>query len=277
MHEQMYLFFLAVIHAFLPVGRAVTREAYTSFALSAYRSNQVKNTQFKPSLVKVPFTYSSSRCIGKYGHLQMVNDNRCEESDHRTASTDTPEDTSMDAISYSDNNKKKLFKFRSSFNSKSWKSLFEGLPPFQLEDTTLLFYDVFLLMNLSASISFWVVHRLSIFYIASAVSEGALVCLLWILAGLFNGAFLFSARDGHYDMACEEQAESGGPKAAGLLGLSTFISTVNLRLLVAFGTAVFLHRPVGTGHGEELIPLEVVFGLVLMSMWRMLHSLYAFK
>jgi hypothetical protein len=46
-------------------------------------------------------------------------------------------------------------------------------PPFQVEDTSLLFYDVFLILNLSLSISFWAVHRMSFDYIGSAVSEGS--------------------------------------------------------------------------------------------------------
>jgi hypothetical protein len=143
-------------------------------------------------------------------------------------------------------------------------------PPLQVEDTNLLFYDVFLLLNLSLSISFWVVHRMSFEYVGSAVSEGSLLCLLWIAAGLWNGAFLYSAVDGHYDSADER----AGPKAAGLLGLHTFIGASNLRILVALATAVLEHRKVGQVAGEQLIPLEIVFGLLLMSMWRALHSTY---
>ena len=143
-------------------------------------------------------------------------------------------------------------------------------PPFQVEDTSLLFYDVFLLLNLSLSISFWAVHRMSVDYIGSAVSEGSLFCLLWIAAGLVNGAFLYSAVDGHY----RSGDERGGPKAAGLLGLQTFIGASNLRILVALVMAFGEHRKVGTLAGEQLIPLEIVFGLMLMSMWRALHSTY---
>lgn len=142
-------------------------------------------------------------------------------------------------------------------------------PPFQVEDANVLFFDVFLLLNLSLSISFWAVHRMSFDYIGSAVSEGSLLCLLWIAAGLFNGAFLYSAVDGHYGSTDER----GGPKAAGLLGLHTFISASSLRIIVALAMAVLEHRKVGIG-GEQLIPLEIAFGLVLMSSWRTLHSSY---
>lgn len=142
-------------------------------------------------------------------------------------------------------------------------------PPFQVEDTSLLFYDVFLILNLSLSISFWAVHRMSFDYIGSAVSEGSLFCLLWIVAGLYNGAFLYSAVDGHYGSTDER----GGPKAAGLLGLHTFISASSLRVIVALVMAVLEHRKVGIA-GEQLIPLEIAFGLLLMSSWRALHSSY---
>lgn len=143
-------------------------------------------------------------------------------------------------------------------------------PPLQVEDNSVLLYDVFLLVNLSASISFWVTHRMDFQYIGSAISEGSLLSILWIIAGLYHGAFLYSAVDGHYG----SMDEKGGPKAAGLLGLQTFISTFNLRIVMALLTAVVEHRQVGAVVGEELIPLELIFGLVLMSCWRALHSSY---
>ena len=146
-----------------------------------------------------------------------------------------------------------------------------GRPPLQVDDINILYYDVFLLINLSASISFWVVHRMNFTYIASSLNEGALVSICWILAGLANGAFLYSAVDGHY--TGYENSDKGGPKAAGLLGLSTFIGTSSIRVLIALTCAICQHRPVGVG-GEELIPLEIVTGLVLMSLWRALHSAY---
>ena len=146
-----------------------------------------------------------------------------------------------------------------------------GRPPLQVDDINILYYDVFLLINLSASISFWVVHRMNFTYIASSLNEGALLSICWILAGLANGAFLYSAVDGHY--TGYENSDKGGPKAAGLLGLSTFIGTSSIRVLIALTCAICQHRPVGVG-GEELIPLEIVTGLVLMSLWRALHSAY---
>ena len=151
-----------------------------------------------------------------------------------------------------------------------------GPPPMKIEDTSLLFYDIFLILNLSVSISFWVVHRMSFLSIVPAFSEGSLLCILWIISGLWNGAFLYSAADGHYDMTREENANAGkgGPTSAALLGLSTFIGTANLRILVALGMAVMEHRRVGVTDGEELIPLEIAFGLMLMSAWRLLHSSY---
>jgi hypothetical protein len=146
--------------------------------------------------------------------------------------------------------------------------------PISIQDTSVLYYDIFLLLNLSVSISFWVVHRLSFSDITQAFSEGSLLCILWIASGLYNGAFLYSATDGHYDMTRDDVDGKGGPKAAGLLGLWTFVGTINMRMLIALVMAVIEHRPVGIADGEELIPLELCFGLVLMSMWRMLHSSY---
>ena len=145
-----------------------------------------------------------------------------------------------------------------------------GGPPLQVDDTNLLLYDVFLLLNLSASISFWVVHRMNFMFVAESLNEGALLCICWMLSGLANGAFLYSAVDGHWDPSGKDAAK-GGPKAAGLLGLSTFIGTSSIRILIALAVAVAQHRPVGSG-GEALIPLEILFGLVLMAVWRALHS-----
>eukprot|EP00551_Chaetoceros_affinis_P006477 CAMPEP_0203662198 /NCGR_PEP_ID=MMETSP0090-20130426/244_1 /ASSEMBLY_ACC=CAM_ASM_001088 /TAXON_ID=426623 /ORGANISM="Chaetoceros affinis, Strain CCMP159" /LENGTH=322 /DNA_ID=CAMNT_0050524953 /DNA_START=93 /DNA_END=1061 /DNA_ORIENTATION=+ len=146
--------------------------------------------------------------------------------------------------------------------------------PVMVQDVSLLYYDVFLLLNLTVSISFWVVHRMSLYCIMDAFNEGCLLCILWIASGLYNGSFLYSAADGHFDMTREENLDKGGPKAAGLLGLWTFVGTINMRMVVALCLAVAEHRPVGVADGEELIPLELCFGLVLMSMWRMLHSAY---
>ena len=149
-----------------------------------------------------------------------------------------------------------------------------GRPPIQVDDTNVLFYDVLLLLNLSVSISFGVTHRMNLSYISSALDEGSLMCICWIIAGLANGIFLHSAVDGHYDpLGRGEDNEKGGPKSAGLLALSTFISASSIRILIALSCAVCQHRPVGVG-GEELIPLEIVVGLALMSLWRAVHSSY---
>lgn len=161
-------------------------------------------------------------------------------------------------------------------------------PPLQVEDTSLLLYDVFLLLNLTVSISFWVVHRMNIDQITPAISEGSLLSILWIISGLRHGSFLYSAVDGHYDpsdvtlLDARSQDDrkarlGGGPKSAFLLGLNTMIGTANLRILVAFLSAVVQHRRVGSMYGEELIPLEIAFGIILMSLWRLLHSRYTIR
>jgi len=115
-----------------------------------------------------------------------------------------------------------------------------------------------------------VIHRLQYDYIWTAFSEGCLLSLLWIASGLYSGAFLYSAVDGHYGSSDER----GGPKAAGLLGFQTYVNAINLRLLVALLVAVCEHRPVGTSPAEQMLPLEVGFGMVLMSAWRTIHSSY---
>ena len=170
------------------------------------------------------------------------------------------------------------------------------LPPIQIDDANLLLYDVFLLLNLSVSISFWVVHRMQLDFVALAFNEGCLMSILWIMAGLYHGAFLESAKDGHQkpayyigeDNSEKEKAEvkdkpfwelpaltRGGPSAAGLLAVNTFINTISLRLIVALVVAVMEHRPVFDDPLEQLIPYEVGFGLVLMSVWRTIHSAYS--
>mmetsp|Transcript_37544 Transcript_37544/g.63945 ORF Transcript_37544/g.63945 Transcript_37544/m.63945 type:complete len:298 (+) Transcript_37544:79-972(+) len=165
-----------------------------------------------------------------------------------------------------------------SFVHELWKTLTAagltgGGPPLQIDDVEVLLYDVFLLMNLSLSISYLVVHRWQSHYIPSSIHEGAVLSICWIAAGLLNGIFLHSAIDGHYDPRkdAEEYERKGGPGAAGLLALSTFVTTSSLRIVLALGAAVAEHRPVGSA-GEELMPLETLFGLVLMSAWRCLHS-----
>lgn len=168
------------------------------------------------------------------------------------------------------------------------KDGFEKLPPLRFEDLNLLFYDVFLIVNLSLSISFWVTHRLNPSYLGIALNEGCIFSLCWMLSGmcfefshsfmkfhhsnkpanhgtgLYHGAFLLSSVNGN--------SEAGGPKEAFALGLNTQIGAINIRLLFALVSAALHHREVGMMPIEGLIPLEVGCGVVLMSMWRALHS-----
>ena len=180
------------------------------------------------------------------------------------------------------------------------------LPPFLVEDWNVLFYDLLLIINLVVSISFWVVHRMDISYIGIAFNEGCLLSLLWIVAGLFNGSFLYTAIDGHQhpnqnnnsimkmkitmnknmnqlvnttDTTATDNhiKRSGGPMAAGLLALHTYINTMNLRLVYALVVAVLEHRSALSNASELLIPLEFGYGLVLMILWRTLHSSYVLR
>jgi hypothetical protein len=145
---------------------------------------------------------------------------------------------------------------------------YKKLPPMQVEDMNVLFYDVFLIVNLIVSISFWVTHRMSLEFLPSAFSEASLFSLLWIGSGLYHGSFLMSSVDGHFGSTDER----GGPGAAASLALNTFVGAVNFRLVFALAVAVLQHRQVGTDPGEQLLPLEIGFGLILMTGWRALHS-----
>lgn len=144
--------------------------------------------------------------------------------------------------------------------------LFSKLPPAKIEDSNVLFYDIILIINLTVSISFFVVHRLDLDWVGLAFNEGCLLSLMWIGSGLYSGAFLHSAKDGH--------TANGGPKAAAMLGLQTFLNAVNLRLLFALIIAFLQHRPVGAATGEQIMVYEIGFGLLLMSFWRALHSAF---
>lgn len=150
------------------------------------------------------------------------------------------------------------------------KDGFKKLPPLQVEDTDVLFYDIFLIVNLSLSISFWVTHRMDFSFLPSALNEGSILAVFWILSGLYHGAFLMSAVDGHYDSSDERS----GPKAAAVLGLNTYISAINMRLLFALVSAALQHREFGATAIEQLIPFEIGSGIVMMTTWRALHSYF---
>lgn len=145
------------------------------------------------------------------------------------------------------------------------------LPPVQVDDFSLLFYDLFLLINLSVSISFLVIHRMNFEYVGAAFNEGCLMSIFWICSGLLTGAFLNSAVDGHHGSM---NTKDGGPKDAGILAAHTFINAINFRLIFALLVAVLEHRQVGPVIGEQIMQLEMGFGLILMVLWRTLHSSY---
>uniref|UniRef100_A0A7S4AFM9 Uncharacterized protein n=1 Tax=Pseudo-nitzschia australis TaxID=44445 RepID=A0A7S4AFM9_9STRA len=147
----------------------------------------------------------------------------------------------------------------------------EKLPPVQIDDFGVMLYDVFLIVNLSTSISFWVTHRMDFSFIPYAFNEGCLFSILWIASGLYHGIFLYSAMDGHFPL--DDEQGRGGPRAAAALAFNTYINAINLRLVSALIGAWIQHRKVGEGSPmEELIPLEIGCGLVLMTLWRATHS-----
>lgn len=146
-------------------------------------------------------------------------------------------------------------RIRSIFNQLS---LPRKLPPIQIEDTNLLFYDLFLIINLAVSISYWVIHRMDIGYIGAAFNEGCLMSIAWIVGGIPTGAFSYYG--------------TGTPKGAGIVAAITYVNAINIRLLVSLLIAVNEHRPVGTVIGEQIMTLEIGFGLLLMVLWRILYS-----
>lgn len=273
--QYLVLLFLVVSPSMIPGAHAFsplmnTRTAVKLGRKSHWRGGNLGLDVYRPR----------EKCCGLVLYSTEQNDTRTEEGSNTTTKNEGEvksnalkiEEIEQTQEQLPTENSDKLTQIKEWINSQR---LAPFPLPIEVQDSTVLYYDIFLLLNLSVSISFWVVHRLSFFNITEAFSEGCLLCILWILAGLYNGAFLYSATDGHYDMTKEEDFDKGGPKAAGLLGLWTFVGTINLRLAIALTTAITEHRPVGINNGEELIPLELCFGLVLMSMWRMLHSTYS--
>ena len=259
-------------------GVTLERSAFAHPAVMGSRDNMKAKTFFRsPSEMRSSDISPRSRSCYHVGPIFMSSEvSRDENEDSSRSAASSEQDEDLALTSTGKESKDDWFKDMLSvspltrFIEGDEGSKYKKPPPLQVEDTSLLFYDVFLILNLSLSISFWVVHRMSFDFIGSAVSEGSLFSLLWIAAGLYNGAFLYSAVDGHYGSADEK----GGPKAAGMLGLHTFIGACNLRVVIALLDAILEHRKVGEIAGEQLIPLEIAFGLVLMSMWRALHSSY---
>lgn len=227
-----------------------------------YMSSLDKNDKLvDPTLIKsenliVNDSKANNDFDGEITDSNDLNDGSVVTNDRKPGGKSEKEEFGKDLLSF----------FETKVSPKASSSI--KIPPFIVEDTSVLFYDVFLLINLSLSISFWVVHRMEFDHIGNALSEGSLLSILWIISGLYRGAFLMSAVDGHYG----SDSEKGGPKAAGMLGLSTFLTTANIRIVIALVMAHIEHRPVGSVDGEMLMPLEIVSGILLMSLWRALHS-----
>lgn len=259
------------IIAFLPKNSFIPGNSKSSFLVGAF----VTNTRSGVLLTsKGKLTRFSTRKESELGRRILFYKNKDEEVDNLEMIPDV-----IDNGSEEEDAEKMIETFRGNNDRNQWKknlgwNSFPTLPPMQIQDTNLLFYDIFLILNLSVSISFWVVHRMSFSSLVPAFSEGSLLSIVWVISGLVNGAFLYSATDGHYDVTEEEYKDKGGPNAAGMLGLFTFIGAANMRLLVALVMSFIEHRKFGIADGEELIPLELACGLFLMSIWRMLHSSY---
>jgi hypothetical protein len=200
--------------------------------------------------------------------LELVNNTVVKVQESNDLFNDT---LSQDFLNTTDQNESWINRLSSHpiFQQKSIVPL--SSPPPRIEDADLLFFDVFLLLNLSLAISYCVVYRMSVVHLSSAFGEGSLLCILWIISGLYHGSFLYSAVDGHL----RPGDKMSGPTAACMLALHTFVSTINLRLVVALAIAILEHRAVGASPSEQLMPLEAGFGLLLMSVWRFLHSAFS--
>lgn len=214
-----------------------------------------------------------SSILGDDDRIEKKNDNNDDGSDMNDNTTPNLLGNYQEQKSSKDNtgNNKKTSIWQSISDGFPFVELFRSrqkLPPMQVDDANLLLYDVFLIVNLTLSISFWVTYRMNFEYLPYAFSEGCLLSIFWVLSGLYNGMFLYSAVDGHYGSADER----GGPKGAAILALNTYVNAVNLRLLFALFVAIAEHRQVGVSPSEQLLPLEIGFGILLMSSWRALHS-----
>jgi len=66
----------------------------------------------------------------------------------------------------------------------------------------------------------------------------------------------------------------GGPKGAALLAFHTMVSTSVIRVSGALGVAIVQHRLALGGAGEDLLMPEIAFGMMLMTGWRFVHSMY---
>jgi len=296
---------MRTIHYRLTVGTALV--SMTVAAVSARRSNCctfVPNKQRlgRPDTIDCPGKVSFCTFVSKINEdfpsiKQSFTENRKPTDGPSGDFPDEPMSSSTRQTYPSQNNRNDEKSFLG-----SWKKEFDGLfqkrlPPLQVDDTNLLLYDVALFLNLVVSISFWVVHRMQVDFVALAFNEGSLLSICWIIAGLWHGAFLDSAIDGHQrpqyfvgeDDSASESSQSekdntpfwemptlstGGPTAAGLLAVNTFINTISLRLIMALVVAVAEHRAVFDDPLEQLIPYEVGFGLILMSAWRSIHSAF---
>jgi hypothetical protein len=250
MNFRLFLIALSVL---------ATVEALLPYSISRISRSQVSDTSFSD-------TRRSQTCRRTSLASSIIGDNDNDEGQINSKKDDEEELILRESSDNSSTVQKWIdgLPFVHLFKSEGYKKL----PPMQVEDMNLLLYDVFLIVNLTLSISFWVTHRMSFEYIPAAFNEGSLLSILWIGSGLYHGSFLSSAMDGHYRSTDEES----GPKAAAVLAFNTFLNAVNLRLIFALITAVVHHRQVGIDPGEQLLPLEIGFGLLLMTGWRTLHS-----
>jgi len=177
-------------------------------------------------------------------------------------------------------------------------------PADRIQDVQLLLFDVFLLLNLTLSASFWVVYRLDVAKTMTvALNEGCIFVICWIISGVLNDAFsikVSSLRDSDEKVSPELKTAINTFMLASVLrlglallawatspasmdGLQFGNDTVGIMSMVeqahqtasstfASNSDITSFLGIRDGQSAKLIPLEFGVGAILMTTWRMVHS-----
>jgi len=184
------------------------------------------------------------------------------------------------------------------------RKLFIPNPTDRIQDVQLLLFDVFLLLNLTLSASFWVVYRLDVAKTMTvALNEGCIFVICWIISGVLNDAFrikVSSLRDSDEKVSPELKTAINTFMLASVLrlglallawatspasmdGLQFGNDTVGIMSMVeqahqtasstfASNSDITSFLGIRDGQSAKLIPLEFGVGAILMTTWRMVHS-----
>jgi hypothetical protein len=167
-------------------------------------------------------------------------------------------------------------------------------PADRIQDVQLLLFDVFLILNLTLSASFWVVYRLDVAKTMTvALNEGCVFAFCWIVAGVFNDAF--RSEESSIDVSTASLPRKGDEGLTQnpylTTAINTFLTASVLRLVLALfalaassasseAATLFDASPkltssflgVHDSQSAKLIPLEFGLGAILMTTWRMIHA-----